>query len=68
MLPFFFSILVRLAKWERKIAMINESRHEAKRLLDKAARVHKEREEVTAILKEDPNFKIKEYMQELLAK
>ncbi len=36
--------------------------------MDKAERVSKEREEVTALLKEDPNFKIKEYVQEVLAK
>ncbi len=34
--------------------------------LNKAERVQKERAEVMALLEEDPNFKIKEYVQEVL--
>lgn len=56
-----------LKKWELRLAGINESRTEAKRLVEKAQRVYKARDEVTAILKEDPNFKIKEYLQEIMA-
>ncbi len=57
-----------VSKWEQKIAEVNESRLEAKKLLDKAERVKKERTEVTALLEEDPNFKIKAYMQDVLEK
>lgn len=52
---------------ELRLAGINESRTEAKRLVEKAQRVYKARDEVTAILKEDPNFKIKEYLQDVMA-
>jgi len=62
-LYFYFS---SIAKWQDRVAEINESRLEAKRLLDKAAKVYKERAEVTTILAEDPNFKIKEYIQDVL--
>ncbi len=60
---FYFSTL---KKWELRLEALNENRQEAKRLLDKAERVQKARDEVTAILKEDPNFKIKEYLQEVM--
>ncbi len=53
------------SKWEQRISSINETRLEVKRLLDRAERVQKERTEVTKLLEEDPNFKIKEYMQGL---
>lgn len=56
-----------LKKWELRLAGINESRTEAKRLVEKAQRVYKARDEVTTILKDDPNFKIKEYLQEIMA-
>lgn len=61
---FYFSAV---KKWELRLNGINESRQEAKRLVEKAQRVHKARDEVTTILKEDPNFKIKEYLQETMA-
>lgn len=61
---FYFSAV---KKWELRLNGINESRQEAKRLVEKAQRVYKARDEVTAILKEDPNFKIKEYLQEIMA-
>ncbi|CAN5169825.1 hypothetical protein BH09DEP1_BH09DEP1_5850 [soil metagenome] len=61
---FYFSAL---KKWELRLNGINESRQEAKRLVEKAQRVYKARDEVTTILKEDPNFKIKEYLQEVMA-
>ena len=61
---FYFS---SLKKWEVRLNGINESRQEAKRLVEKAQRVYKARDEVTTILKEDPNFKIKEYLQEVMA-
>lgn len=64
-LYFYFS---STSKWEDRINEINESRIETKRLLDKAEKVHKERAEVIAILAEDPNFKIKEYIQDVLEK
>jgi hypothetical protein len=57
-----------LSKWEQRIADLNETRQEVKKLLDKAERVQKERQEVTAILDEDPNFKIKEYIDDTLEK
>ena len=64
-LYFYFS---SVSKWKDQITEINEQRLEAKRLLDKAEKVYKERAEVTAILAEDPNFKIKEYIQDVLEK
>ncbi len=62
---YYFSVT---SKWEQRIAAINETRSEVKRLLNRAERVQKERAEVTALLEEDPNFKIKAYVQELLEK
>lgn len=55
-------------KWQSRIDDINESRQEVKRLLDRAERVQKERSEVTKLLEEDPNFKIKAYIQDILEK
>lgn len=55
-----------VSRWEQRIAEINESRQEAKRLLDKAERVHKERAQITALLEQDPNFKILEYIRDVL--
>lgn len=55
-----------VSSWESKIEEINEERIKAKKLLDKARRVQKEREEVTALLAEDPNFKIKEDIQKIM--
>lgn len=57
-----------VSHWEQKIATVNEERIEAKRLLDKAQRVRKERSEVAALLEEEPNFKIKQYMQDVFDK
>jgi type II secretory pathway component PulM len=54
------------AKWQQQIENINETRLEVKRLLDRAERVQKERTHVMKLLEEDPNFKIKEYIQGLL--
>lgn len=51
---------------EQRIGNINETRIEAKRILNKADRVQKERATITALLEEDPNFKIKAYVQETL--
>jgi hypothetical protein len=62
---YYFSVT---SKWEQRITSINETRFEVKRLLDRAERVQKERTEVMKLLEEDPNFKIKEYMQGLLEK
>lgn len=55
-----------VSKWEQRIAEINESRQEGKRILDKAERVHKERTQITALLEQDPNFKILEYIRDVL--
>ncbi len=55
-----------VSKWQERIITLNEERLEAKRLLDKAERVRKERSEVTALLEQDPNFKIKQYVQDVL--
>lgn len=57
-----------IAQWDERITTINEDRTEAKRLLDKAERIRKERTEVMALLEEDPNFKIKQYMQDIFDK
>jgi type II secretory pathway component PulM len=61
-----FYYFTSTAKWEQKIADINETRTEVKRLLSRAERVQKERSEVMALLEEDPNFNIKAYIQEVL--
>lgn len=55
----------KTARWQTHIIEINEQRQEAKNLLNKAIQVQKDRAQVTALLEEEPNFKIKEYMQEV---
>lgn len=57
-----------ISYWKQEIETINESREQAKQILDKAARVEKQKAQVNAILAQDPNFKIKEYLQEVLSK
>ena len=54
-----------VSRWQQKIEEINEMRQEAKSVLNKAVRVQKDRAQVMALLEEDPNFKIREYMQGL---
>lgn len=60
---FYFSAL---SNWETRISEINDERARAKQVLDKAKKVQKERDEVTALLAENPNFKIKEDIQHIL--
>lgn len=55
-----------VSNWTERIDQINEDRAKAKQVLDKAKRVQKERAEVTALLAENPNFKIKEDIQRIL--
>ena len=57
-----------VGKWKQRIEEINEERQKVKEVLDKAQRVQEERTEVTALLAKDPDFKIKEYIQEVLEK
>ncbi len=53
---------------EQHLDELNEQRVEAKRLLDKAERVQKERAEVTKMLEDEPIFYIKEYIESVLEK
>lgn len=61
-----FFYLRSVANWQTKIDEINDSRTKAKQLLDKAKKVQKEREEVIALLAENPNFKIKEDIPKIM--
>jgi len=63
-----FYYFTATATWQQKISNINETRLEIKRLLDRSERVQKERAEVMKLLEDDPNFKIKAYVQETLEK
>jgi hypothetical protein len=51
-----------------EIETVNESRKKAQRILSDALRVQKQRAEINAILEEEPDFKIKGYMQDLMAR
>lgn len=69
---FFFIVAVILffyyritSNIEEQISEINQKRQEVKQLLQKAQQVKKARAEVTALLEEDPNFKIKAFMQDV---
>jgi type II secretory pathway component PulM len=55
-----------ISQEQERIATINESRQEVKTILTKAIRVQKQRAEVNALLEEDPNFKIKQVLQEIM--
>lgn len=55
-----------ISQWQSRIQEINESRVQVKQVLEKAKQVQKERAEVTALLAENPNFKIKEDIQRIL--
>lgn len=55
-----------MSHWQTRIDEINESRIKVKQVLEKAKQVQKERAEVTALLAENPNFKIKEDIQSIL--
>ncbi len=62
---FYYRSINRL---ENELATLNEQRQETKKILNKAVRVQKERAQVTALLEEDPYFKIQPHVQETLEK
>lgn len=63
LLYFYYS---SLSDAQARIAELNESRQEVKAILSKATRVQKQRAEINTILEEDPNFKIKQFLQDVM--
>jgi hypothetical protein len=53
---------------KKKIAAINDLREEVRLVLDKAEQVQQQRNEVNAMLSQDPNFKIGGYFKDVLLK
>lgn len=64
----FYFYYSSISRWQARIEEINDSRAQARRLLAKAQMVQKDKEAVTRLLAEDPNFKIKAYIQDILEK
>lgn len=52
---------------QEQINNVNDERKQAQQILTEAKRVQKQRAEVNAIIEEDPNFKIKGYLLEVMA-
>jgi hypothetical protein len=56
-----------ISQEQERIAAINESRQEVKTILTKAIRIQKQRAEINTLLEEDPNFKIKQALQDIMS-
>jgi hypothetical protein len=53
---------------QQRIESINEEREDTRKIIAKAAQIQKQRDMVNSLLQDDPNFKINEFMQDLLIK
>lgn len=53
---------------KRAINGINDEREQVHEILTRAQRVAKQRQEITTLLDEDPDFKIKGYLQEVMGR
>lgn len=50
----------------QEIETLNEERAKARKILTEAVRVQKQRAEVNSLIEEEPNFKIKRYLQDVM--
>lgn len=55
-----------VGKRQRVIAEINDDREQVREIVTRAQRADKQRQEITELLNEDPDFKIKGYLQEVM--
>ena len=68
MLLIMFQYYRSVSSLKSQIAQINDSREQARTILDKGLIVKKEQQEIDAIIAKDENFKIAGYFEDLLAK
>lgn len=52
--------------YKRQIKLINRQRQEVQSLLEKAALIDQQKQEVLSIIEQDPDFKIKQYFEQVL--